>query len=173
MIGLAGCVPNDQLVITQQNISDAKENIAEGISTRVDTTVNAITDSVEAVKKDLLKDEDTNLSEDEETASPTEGDEIVIAAIQEDTPAPPPSLNPDTLKGVGIENLIRQLGSEDYRRLDQDILVLHFRLPSCVVDFVMSADQRVSSFHTRHRVSGQPYDDVSCRLDLAARRDEQ
>ena len=177
MLGLTACVPNDGLVITQENITETKDDIAEGLSTRIDATAQAITDSVEAVKKDLLRDEDTDLSEDEASASPSEEEDIIVAVIVEEEeelpPPPPPSLDPKTLLGKSMADIAGILGTEDYRRLDQDVLVLQFRMPSCVIDLVMSSDRQVSSFHRRHRISGQSYDDNACQRDLAARRDER
>lgn len=154
MLGLTACVPKDQLVITQETVTEAKEDIAEGVNTRVNATVSAITETINTITEDLTGD--AEITEE--------------AAIQEED-LPPPSLDPKTLLGKSINELAVMLGTEDYRRLDQDVLILQYRMPSCIIDFVMSSDSDVSSYHGRHRDSGKNYDDISCRLDLAARRD--
>lgn len=78
-------------------------------------------------------------------------------------------LNPEIFLGKTSDDLVSNLGQEDYRRIDQDVLVLQFRMPNCIIDFVMSSEKRISSYHGRHRVYGQDYDEASCQLDLAAR----
>ncbi len=155
VFGLSACVPQEKLIITQENISSTKNDLTAGISNSINAAVDAISDSVSTVKNDLAGTDN----------------EIVVAAIDEETP--PPSLNPNIFLGQGRDELITSLGREDYRRLDQGVEVLQFRLKSCIIDFVMSSERDVESYHVRHRISGQPYDDKSCRLDLAMRYDAQ
>ena len=157
MLGLAACVPNDQLVITQEVVTETTKNMITGI----DKAVNAISNPVTTAKDELIRDDNN-----------TKDEEIVIASItKEEEALPPPSLDLNTLLGISMNELITRLGTEDYRRFDQDVLILQFRMPSCIVDFVMSSDSQVSSYHSRHRNSGQRYNDVSCQLDLTARDD--
>ncbi len=170
-MGVSACVPQDQLVITKENIVDAKDDLAEGIGSRVDATVDAITETVNAVKEDITGENTDNTLAADETASPASDETIIIAGVEEDTP--PPSLNPDEFLGQGRTEVIAILGREDYRRVDQGVEVLQFRMASCIIDLVMSSNNDVASYHARHRVSGEDYNEITCHQDLATRRDIQ
>ena len=95
--------------------------------------------------------------------------------IEESAPKRAPNLAleerlaPENFIGTSRDVLILRLGGADYRRFDQGVEILQFRLASCVVDFVLSAGGAVASYHVRHRVYGEIYDEVSCSGDLAAR----
>jgi hypothetical protein len=75
------------------------------------------------------------------------------------------------LLGISRDELTAIFGHADYRRIDQGVDVLQFRMPNCIIDFVLSNDDKVASFHGRHRVNGENYDHADCRRDLAVRRD--
>jgi hypothetical protein len=82
------------------------------------------------------------------------------------------SLDPETLLGASRNDLASLFGPADFLRADQGVEVLQYRMPNCIVDFVLSSTDKVTSFHGRHRVNGQSYDDVDCMSDLAARRND-
>ena len=168
MLGLSACVPPEQISVTQDQIVDAAENLEEGVTTRLNATTEAIAESVNAVKESLTGDDENEPLAEAETADDT----IVEAsvAIEEDEIAPP-SLDPKTFLGQSRRDLITALGAEDYYRVDQGVEMLQFRMTSCIIDFVLDDQNIVTSYHSRHRQSGENYDDVRCRLDLAARRD--
>ena len=163
MSGLAACMPTEQITVTQESITEAKENLEENLSAGITATAEAISETVDTVKETLTGGEDEVEAEEEV---------IEVAAIEEEEEViTPPSLDPSSFLGQSRENLTAALGVEDYHRHDQGVEVLQFRMASCIIDFVLNEDQRVTSLHRRHRMSGENYDEVSCRLDLAARRD--
>jgi len=163
--GLAACMPTEQITVTQESITEAKENLEENISAGITATAEAISETVDTVKETLTGGEDEFEAEAEEEV-------IEVAAIEEEEEViTPPSLDPSSFLGQSRKNLTAALGAEDYHRHDQGVEVLQFRMASCIIDFVLNEDQRVTSLHRRHRMSGENYDEVSCRLDLAARRD--
>ena len=163
MMAVSACVPTEQIEVTQERIVEAKDNLEEKLSAGITATGEAISETVEAAS-DAVSDA---LTGDDDAAE--EG--IVVAAIDEEEEVAPPSLDPNTFLGQSRSALIDALGTEDYNRQDQGVEMLQFRMTSCIIDFVLNDKGEVISLHQRHRQSGQNYDDVSCRLDLAARRD--
>jgi len=163
MMAVSACVPTEQIEVTQERIVEAKDNLEEKLSAGITATGEAISGTVEAASNAV-----SNALTDDDAA---EEEEIVVAAIEEEEEVAPPSLDPNTFLGQPRSALIDALGTEDYNRQDQGVEMLQFRMTSCIIDFVLNDKGEVISLHQRHRQSGQNYDDVSCRLDLTARRD--
>ena len=151
--------------------SDTVEAVIEQVQsddTAVQETVaeNTITD---AIAEDDQTEEDAEIT----VASIAEEDsEITIASIPEEEQAPP-SLDPYSLIGTPLSDLVGRLGEPDYIRIDADVEIYQYRLVHCVVDFValpvegsVPSERPVTSIHARHSKMGQAYDDISCRLDL-------
>lgn len=81
-------------------------------------------------------------------------------------------VDPARLYGLNKAELVAQLGEADFLRRGDGADILQYRLKSCVVDFVFTPtdnEQRLTSWHARHRIYGQDFDEKTCRRDLARR----
>ena len=155
-------------------ISACQPPSAKELTVLASDTVEAVIEQVQsddtAVQETVAENTITDaIAEDDQTE---EDAEITVASIPEEVQAPP-SLDPYSLIGTPLSDLVRRLGEPDYIRIDADVEIYQYRLVHCVVDFValpvegsVSSERPVTSIHARHSKMGQAYDDISCRLDL-------
>ena len=142
---LSACTPQVPLEITE-GAAAVKEKTEETIDTVITSTIDAATTVVAAISPE------------------PEEEEIEVEA--------PKQLDPSELYGLDALGLVARLGKADYQRQEIGAEILQYRLPTCVVDFVLSGEGdalKLTSWHGRHRIQGEAYDDVSCFENLAER----
>ena len=158
---LSACTPQVPLELTE-GATAVKEKTSEVIDTVVTSTIDTATTVVASITEEDASEE-AEADEIMEEVAPTN----IEAA--EDTPT---QLDPAELSGLDALGLVARLGQADYQRQEGGAEILQYRLPTCVLDFVMSGEEdarKLTSWHSRHRIQGEAYDEVSCFENLAAR----
>lgn len=152
---LSACTTQVPLELTE-GATAVKEKTEEAIDTVITSTIDTATTIVASISDGLAGDEAAEVA--------PANDDVALAA--------PAQLNPAELYGLDALGLIARLGEADYQREEVGAKILQYRLPTCVVDFVMSGEgdaRKLTSWHGRHRIQGEAYDDISCWENLAAR----
>ena len=122
-------------------ISACQPPSAKELTVLASDTVEAVIEQVQsddtAVQETVAENTSTDaIAEDDQTE---EDAEITVASIPEDVQAPP-SLDPYSLIGTPLSDLVGRLGEPDYIRIDADVEIYQYRLVHCVVDFVALRD---------------------------------
>jgi hypothetical protein len=110
----------------------------------------------------------------QEITTATESDNIVEKINSDDNQSSElaKELDPSSLYGLNKTGLIERLGRADYIRIDDNINIFQYRMENCVIDFVLTnidSEQELTSWHGRHSIQGQEFDEQACRIDLAER----
>ncbi|MGC6484730.1 MAG: hypothetical protein ACON4P_03575 [Candidatus Puniceispirillales bacterium] len=119
----------------------------------------------------------TDLAEDEMQALP-EDESLVLSAVITPPPAPtpepapqapppPPELDPASLVGTARAGLASTLGEPVLRRREGIAEVWQYRMPNCIIDFVLADGETVTALQHRHRRRGEVVDPVTCRQEMA------
>ena len=82
-------------------------------------------------------------------------------------PPPPPELDPASLVGTARAGLASTLGEPVLRRREGIAEVWQYRMPNCIVDFVLADGETVTALQYRHRRRGEVVDPVSCWQEMA------
>jgi len=163
---VAPSVGETDQTITAPNVIVIESNVATEVSVPEELEVAEDLASIEPETVDEAE------SVDEAAAVYTL--EAALATVDEipdtlpELVAPNP-LNPDSLVGLNLTDLGRQLGWPDFERSDADVMIWQYALDACITDFFLYLDGEdyvVTAWDWRAPVVGVELDSNECATEL-------